>query len=201
MSNFFASAAVPDSWLPFPSHPSALCYLSFEKEPARGSCLQADATGLETCWFLLLKLLMSPFSCHTSAKEARLCCKRNHQLCHNLWKAKSLHLCWQEYSCSNMKREEKCLFPKKITLLYHTTKAVFLRIKNEAQTLDCSIKLNNALSRHRKLLPARGDSSLWTMSQVGIVILLQLRHCEPSSVTLWIFPLVTTWHATQNQGV
>lgn len=135
---------------------------------------------------------MPHFFCCTSAREALLCGKRNHQLYHNLWKAKSLHLCWQEYSCSSMKREEKCLFPRKVTFLYHTTKAVFLRIKNEAQTLDCSIKLNSALSRHRKLLPARGDSSLWTMSQVGIVPLLQLRQCEPSSVTLRITPLETT---------
>lgn len=176
--------AVPDAWLPFPSDPSALSCLSFKREPARGRCLQANGTGLDTCRFLVLTVFMSQFFCHRSAKEALLCCKRNYQLCHNLWKAKSLHLCWQEYSCSSMKREEKCLFPRKVTFLYHTTNAVFLRIKNEAQTLDCTIKLNSASSSHRKLLPAPGDSSLWTMSQVGILPFLQLRQREPSSVTL-----------------
>lgn len=65
-----ASVAVPDAWLPFPSDPSALSCLSFKREPARGRCLQANGTGLETCWFLVLTVFMSQFFCHRSAKEA-----------------------------------------------------------------------------------------------------------------------------------
>lgn len=124
---------------------------------------QANGKGTEIYQFLVLKLLMSQFFCHRSASEAPFCFKRNCWLCHNLWKSKSLHLGWQEYNCRGMKGKQNSFFQRKITVLYYDTNAVYLRIKNEAQTMHYTIKLNIALFNHRKLFLTPSECSRWTV--------------------------------------
>lgn len=79
----------------------------------------------------------------------------------------------------------KKLFQGKMTSQYHNTNAVYLRIKNEAQTMHYTVTLNIALSNHRLLLLASSDCSLWTI--VGTVKAQQ----HHTGVSLCIMSLIT----------